>query len=67
MGLRPYQNECVASVQNALAANRSTLYILATGCGKTQVFSELCRVTPGRIMVLAHRNELIEQAALRIE
>lgn len=45
---------------------RSTLLVLPTGTGKTVVFAELTRrevVVDGRVLVLAHRTELIEQAA----
>ena len=42
MKLRPYQNEAVASVESEFSNGvRSTLIVLATGCGKTIVFSHL--------------------------
>jgi superfamily II DNA or RNA helicase len=40
---------------------------MATGLGKTQVFSEVARRWDGDILVLAHRAELIEQAKQRLE
>lgn len=67
--LRPYQLEAVSAIEQRLEADRATLLVLATGTGKTTVFSEVIRRTAargGRSLVLAHRTELIEQAAERI-
>jgi superfamily II DNA or RNA helicase len=50
--------------------DRATLLVLATGLGKTIVFSEVARQVVeqgGRALVLAHRSELIEQAASKLE
>lgn len=64
--LRPYQIESVANVENTLNdGNRSALVVLATGCGKTIVFSSIIEnevERGGRVLVLAHRNKLLEQA-----
>lgn len=66
MELRPYQNEAVASVEAEFARGiRSTLIVLATGCGKTIVFSHLAAREVrrgGRVLILAHRGELLTQA-----
>ena len=66
MQLRPYQNEAVASVEAEFARGvRSTLIVLATGCGKTIVFSHLAAMEVrrgGRVLILAHRGELLTQA-----
>lgn len=67
--LRPYQNEAIAGVEHELAAHRSTLLVLPTGCGKTVVFAELARrevAKGGRVLVLAHRTELLDQAAKKL-
>ena len=47
---------------------KSTLIVMATGTGKTVVMGEVARRWPReqRIMVLAHREELIQQAAKKI-
>lgn len=64
--LRPYQTEAIAAIDRELGtANRSTLLVLPTGCGKTVVFAELARqyvARQQRVLVLAHRGELLEQA-----
>ena len=70
--LRPYQQDAVAEAFNALRDNRSTLVVMATGLGKTVVFAELIRRAQAagrtwRTLVLAHREELIHQAAKTIE
>ena len=66
MELRPYQNEAVASVEAEFARGvRSTLIVLATGCGKTIVFSHIAAREVrrgGRVLILAHRGELLTQA-----
>lgn len=68
--LRPYQLEAIAAIEERFAAgDRSTLLVLPTGCGKTVVFAELARrevAARGRVLVLAHRGELLEQAAKKL-
>lgn len=67
MYLRPYQEEARAKVQQEWKEGRKrTLLVLPTGCGKTIVFSKIIedRVKMGeRVLVLAHRSELLEQAS----
>jgi len=68
MQLRDYQEEAVASAIEAMRAGGSTLLVMATGLGKTVVFAEVIRRymsqgTGRRALVLAHRVELIHQAA----
>ena len=65
MTLRPYQVEAVNAVESAFKSVKSTLIVLATGCGKTIVFSHLAAREArrgGRVLILAHRGELLEQA-----
>lgn len=66
-GLRPYQREAVTRIWERLAVGRSTLLVMATGLGKTQVFGAIAKHHPGRVLVLAHRSELLEQARRRLE
>ena len=67
MQLRPYQHEAREAVQAEWAKGRKrTLLVLPTGCGKTIVFSKIIedQVKEGkRVLVLAHRSELLEQAS----
>ncbi len=66
--LRPYQDDAVNAVLDCLRQHRSTLAVMPTGCGKTIVFAEVIRRWPeGRILVVAHRDELIWQAVRKIE
>ena len=68
--LRPYQEEAVLAVRDEWASGRkSTLLTMATGVGKTTVFGEIARrcVDNGSgVLVIAHRGELIDQAASRL-
>ena len=67
MKLRPYQEKAISAVQSEFSKPdlRSTLIVLATGCGKTIIFSHLAALEVrrgGRVLILAHRGELLEQA-----
>jgi superfamily II DNA or RNA helicase len=67
--LRPYQQKAVQAVRASMDGNRSVLLILPTGTGKTIVFSEIIRLTQSRAnrtLVLAHRDELLDQAIEKI-
>ena len=70
MELRPYQNEAVDAVEREFSRGvRSTLIVLATGCGKTIVFSHLAAREVrrgGRVLILAHRGELLTQAIAKL-
>jgi len=67
MQLRPYQNEAVDAVLREWnEGHRKTLLVLPTGCGKTVVFSKIVQIQTDkghRALILAHRGELLEQAA----
>jgi len=72
MILRDFQEVAVRSVMEKLRNGGSTLLVMATGLGKTVVFAEVIRRymeqgTGRRALVLAHRNELIHQAANSIK
>lgn len=66
-GLRWYQRDAALAVSRAFEQYRSVLIVLATGMGKTQAFAALAGSYPGKVLVLAHRDELVEQARRRIE
>ncbi len=67
MNLRPYQSGCIDNVYNELKTKKSTLYVMATGLGKTVVIAHLTKQAEKRVLILAHRNELIHQAARTVE
>jgi superfamily II DNA or RNA helicase len=64
--LRPYQRDAVDGIGEKLAEFRSTLLVIPTGTGKTRVFTEVARHWPGKVLVLAHRDELLQQARGRL-
>jgi superfamily II DNA or RNA helicase len=62
--LRPYQAACVEAVLAKFREFRRLLVVVPTAGGKTVIFSELARRTqPTRTLILAHREELLAQAA----
>ncbi|KAJ2809806.1 DEAD DEAH box helicase [Coemansia furcata] len=72
--LRPYQQECIDKCLKALHAGvRRQAVSLPVGSGKTVVFSNLIQQIPAptelatKTLVLAHREELLEQAARQIQ
>lgn len=63
MRLRPYQSQAIEAVRGGWAEFDRQLLVIPTGGGKTIIFSNLCQLDlPGRSLILAHQNELIEQA-----
>ena len=69
--LRPYQEEARNAVFHEWDIGHTrTLLVLPTGCGKTIVFASIaeeCVRRGDRVLVLAHRGELLEQAADKIQ
>jgi len=67
--LRGYQTDAISAIERSWTLHRRALLVMATGCGKTVVFARLVadRASLGRAMVIAHRQELIDQAARKIE
>lgn len=68
--LRPYQIECVTDLRRSYATgHRAPVLQLPTGGGKTVVFSEVtagARSKGKRVLVVAHRRELIRQASEKL-
>lgn len=71
MELRKYQAEARDAIlhewENGI---QKTLLVLPTGCGKTIVFAKVaeeCVRAGARVLILAHRGELLEQAADKIQ
>jgi superfamily II DNA or RNA helicase len=65
--LRPYQREAVAASIRGFEQYRRQLLVSPTGGGKTVMFASLAEhYQPERTLVIAHRDELIEQARDKI-
>ena len=72
LGLRPYQRESIESVVAGWneADITAQLLCLATGLGKTPCIAAMARIElerGGRVLVLAHTDELIDQALDKIQ
>jgi superfamily II DNA or RNA helicase len=67
MKLRSYQQEALDAIKQGFLNHRRLLAVLPTGAGKTILFAHLAASTPGRTLVLAHREELLNQAADKIQ
>lgn len=60
--LRPYQKDAVgAAVRHFQKLKDPCVVVLPTGAGKSLVIAELARIAKGRVLVLAHVKELVEQ------
>lgn len=70
MELRPYQSEAKQAIFNQWdQGKKKTLLVLPTGCGKTIVFAKVtedCVRQGKRVLIMAHRGELLDQAADKI-
>lgn len=70
MTLRDYQLRAVDEIRTTMRTHRRVVYVLPTGGGKTKVgqsVAELAVAKGNRVLWLAHRRELVAQAAKRIE
>lgn len=70
--LRWYQEDAVSATWRHLCAeNTNPVIVLPTGAGKSLVIAQLCRDAVeqyrGRVIVLAHRKELLRQNAEKIQ
>lgn len=60
--LRPYQQQAVQATLAHFRRERTpAVIVLPTGAGKSLVIAELARIAQGRVLVLAHVRELVEQ------
>lgn len=65
--LRPYQADCITAIRDSWQRVDSTLVELATGLGKTEVFTEIARTwEQGRVLVVCPLIQLIGQARKKI-
>jgi DNA repair protein RadD len=61
--LRDYQQKAVDQVLQFFKKKRvPAVIVLPTGAGKSLVIAELARIAKGRVLVLAHVKELVEQS-----
>ena len=68
--LRPYQIDAVDRIMAALAAGERPIIVAPTGSGKTIVLAELikrCVAAHKRVLVLAHRREIINQTKQKLQ
>ena len=61
MKLRDYQTALVESIERQFETRKHVLVQLATGGGKTMIGNHIAESWDGKVRVLAHRNELIDQ------
>jgi superfamily II DNA or RNA helicase len=66
---RPYQKKAIEATLDVLEDKQSALIVMATGLGKTIIFTNIINHFSGlgRTMIIAHREELITQAAKHVE
>ena len=66
--LRPYQQEAVDNTISFFQKRREpAVIVLPTGAGKSLVIAELAKIARGRVLVLAHVKELVEQNHAKYE
>lgn len=66
MELRPYQSEAMAHTLHALQGGQHPVIAMPTGSGKSAVIATLCQTLPGRILVVTHSRELVDQNAVEL-
>lgn len=64
MILRDYQTKAVEDIRESYRTrHRAPLLVAPTGSGKTVIFSYIASNARGRVMILVHRQELIDQVS----
>ena len=68
MQLYPHQSELEAAIYQAweIDAQANIMAVLATGGGKTVIFAKILSKHVGAAVVIAHRQELVEQISLAL-
>ncbi|EDY2030065.1 DEAD/DEAH box helicase [Salmonella enterica] len=67
--LRDYQQESISAVRTEFRTSKAVILVLATGAGKTIIFSEVTRLAKekgSRVLILAHRDQLIKQCSRKL-
>ena len=60
--LRGYQQDAVdATIRHFRQSDSPAVIVLPTGAGKSLVIAELARIATGKLLILAHVKELVEQ------
>lgn len=66
--LRPYQQDAVDATLHYFRRHHTpALLALSTGAGKSLIIAELAKIARGRVLVLAHVKELVEQNHAKYE
>ncbi len=66
--LRPYQKDSVrAVIEHFRRGSDPAVVVLPTGAGKSLVIAQLARLARGRVLVLAHVKELVQQNHAKYE
>lgn len=65
--LRYYQSEAVDAVYREWESVQSTCIIAATATGKTEIYLSIAASYPGRVLVVAHRDYLLDQPIGRLQ
>jgi superfamily II DNA or RNA helicase len=66
--LRAYQRDALTAIEAAwLRGVRRQVLALPTGTGKTVIFASLILQTPGRSLILVHRDELVTQTVDKLQ
>lgn len=63
---RDYQSIALAKIDAGWQQFQKQLLVAPTGSGKTIIFSFLAHANPSRTLILAHREELIDQAIAKL-
>ncbi|EON2338944.1 DEAD/DEAH box helicase [Escherichia coli] len=69
VALRDYQSQAIREVRSTFRRVRAVILVLATGAGKTVIFSEITRLAKekgSRVLILAHRDQLIKQCSRKL-
>lgn len=67
--LRDYQDDAVHGIRVAFRKNKRVILVLATGAGKTVIFSHVAlnaAAKGNKVLILAHRDQLIKQASKKL-
>ena len=66
--LRNYQKECLQTLALKFKEKKNRLLVsMPTGSGKTIIFSHMARRISSKVLILAHRDELINQTMDKLE